>query len=750
MEPLLIALNLYRWGDLQIIAREYGLYQERKKVLKAWAVKRLSQKIPQRAASRKLIGSLTEAQQAILALLIQAGGNAQMFDLIKPLVLGSLVRLPTTEGEEQKPRLPLLTTEIKVLLAQGLVLNINSSGGSNLHTFSPLGKLVIPAEVLRVLPRELLSIPPPDLSKYSCRPPARIAVVDPEDFLRQIFFVWAELRRQPGTARKAGGLYKRDVSRIARSMGMELTAEKEAELREAASFLSWMRLVHDQGKAIVVPESAATGAFWQQKPTTQLRKVLDTIVGRGLSLELDLRAVNATQWGYYNTPEPYSPAYLFKRVVEFLEELAGVGWVLFATSLTLLNGGQSGHFAFSVEAVRRLFRNAAQYSWRGSGTERETELKQALVQLEQDLLHQLFGRLHEIGVVELGYSQQESARPSAWRLSPLAAALFAQRPYGGAEESGQIVLQPDFHLLALGPVPLKTLAEIEQLAEREKVQPAAVSYRVTKGSIYRALQRGQTVRGVISYLETATSQPISQNVRRSLQEWGAQHERIIIHQDVLVVQVDQAELLTTLLALPRLAKILHPVDNCTAWLYSRHAKQVKLALRSQKILPALSQGPEKDLPQSLHWQAEILHSRAPLPSLYVTGSICRVAERTESGWQLTPESVHAAIVAGQGVPEICGLLTCMTGTPLPPAWEQRLKAWGNHFGDAQTAQVRLLRLKNAATLAELRRADRGLSRWLRPLHKQKSDVAVIQEKNWEKVCERLTEWGVEITEGRWW
>jgi len=211
MEPLLIALNLYRWGDLQIIAREYGLYQERKKVLKAWAVKRLSQKIPQRAASRKLIGSLTEAQQAILALLIQAGGNAQMFDLIKPLVLGSLVRLPTTEGEEQKPRLPLLTTEIKVLLAQGLVLNINSSGGSNLHTFSPLGKLVIPAEVLRVLPRELLSIPPPDLSKYSCRPPARIAVVDPEDFLRQIFFVWAELRRQPGTARKAGGLYKRDV-----------------------------------------------------------------------------------------------------------------------------------------------------------------------------------------------------------------------------------------------------------------------------------------------------------------------------------------------------------------------------------------------------------------------------------------------------------------------------------------------------------------------------------------------------------
>ncbi|MCD4738280.1 MAG: helicase-associated domain-containing protein [Anaerolineae bacterium] len=750
MEPLPIALSLYRWDDLQIIAREYGLYQERKKVLKAWAAKRLGQKIPQRAASRKLIGSLSEAQRAILALLVQEGGSAQPFDLIKPLVLGNLVHLPTTGDEKKRTGLPLLATEIQALLVQGLVLNINNSYGSSLRTFSPLGKLVIPAEVLRVLPRDLLSIPTPDLSKYSCRPPARAVAADPEDFLRQIFFVWAELRREPGTARKTGGLYKRDVSRIARSMGVELTVEKEAEIREAVAFLSWMRLVHDQGKAIVVPESMATGTFWRQKPTAQLRKVLDTIAGHGLSLALDLRAVNATQWGYYNTPDPYSPAYLFKRVVEFLEELAGVGWVPFSTSLTLLNGGQSGHFVFSVEAVRRLFRNAAQYSWRGSGTERETELKQSLVQLEQELLRHLFDRLHEIGVVELGYSQQESALPSAWHLSPLAAALFAQRPYVGPEESGQIVLQPDFHLLAMGPVSLKTLAEIEQLAEREKIQPAAISYRVTKGSIYRALQGGQTVRGIISYLEAVTSQPMSQNVRRSLQEWGAQHERIVIHRDVLVVQVDRAELLTALLALPRLAKILHPVDDCTVWLYSRYAKRIKRALRDQEILPALSQGPEEDLPRSLHWQDETLHSRAPLPSLYVTGSICRVAERTESGWRLTPESVRAAVTAGQSVPEICELLTQMTGAQLSTAWEQRLKAWGNHFGGAQTAQVRLLHLQNAATLAELRRADHGLSRWLRPLHKQESDVAVVQEKNWEQVCERLAEWGVGIEEGRWW
>ncbi|MEA3309875.1 MAG: helicase-associated domain-containing protein [Chloroflexota bacterium] len=749
MESLPVALNLYNWNDLRLIAREYGLYQEREKVLKRWAAERLSQKIPRRAGSRKAIRSLTKSQRAILALLIQLGGSAQQFALLKPLVLSGLVRLPTAAGGAGD--LSLLNTEIRALLEQGLVFNINSRRDNSLRTFSPLGELAIPAEVMLVLPRDLLFVPSPKLNKYSSPPPTRVDAADPVVFLRRLFFVWAELRREPGTLRKAGGLYKRDVTRLATSMGAKLTGEKEAEIREDVIFLQWMNLLHPQGKTIVVPASKTDGAFWQQPLTAQFREVIAILSAHGQGLSLNLQAVNATQWGYYNTPDPYPPAYLFKRVIEFLEELPGVGWLSFSTTLTLLNGGQSGHFVFAVEAVKRLFQKATQYNWRDRGQKRKQQLVPALMELEKDLLRQVLASLHEFGLVELGYNNNRgNTLPVVWRLSPLATALFAQQPFAEPAEVGQIVLQPDFHLLALGPVPLKTLVELEQLAEREKIQPAAVSYRVTKASIYRALQDGQTVRGILSYLEAATLLPVSQNVRRTLQEWGAQHERIIIHQDVLVVQMDQAALLKALLALPYLARVLHPVDDCTAWLYSRHAKRVQRALREQKILPARSQGPAEDLPSSLQWQDETLCSRAPLPSLYVTGNICRVAEKAATGWQLTPESVRAATAAGQSAPEIGALLAQMTGEQLPDIWEQRLKAWGKHFGAAQTAQVRLLRFQDAATLAELRRSDRGLSRWLRPLHKHESDVAVIQEKHWEKVGERLAEWGVAIEEERWW
>jgi len=63
--------------------------------------------------------------------------------------------------------------------------------------------------------------------------------------------------------------------------------------------------------------------------------------------------------------------------------------------------------------------------------------------------------------------------------------------------------------------------------------------------------------------------------------------------------------------------------------------------------------------------------------------------------------------------------------------------------------VKLLHLKSAQALQELRRMDRRLSRWLRPLPKAEG-IAVVNEKNWEEVQALLAEWGVVVQEARWW
>jgi len=175
----------------------------------------------------------------------------------------------------------------------------------------------------------------------------------------------------------------------------------------------------------------------------------------------------------------------------------------------------------------------------------------------------------------------------------------------------------------------------------------------------------------------------------------------------------------------------------------------------QEMLPAYSQGPEADLPHSLRWDQDALRPRHPMPSLYVTGTLRRIAALPSSGtqnadhWQLTRQSVRAAVAAGMDVPAVIALIEQMTGTPMTPEWEKQLKAWGNHYGDAQIASVILLRLESDEALQELRRADRRLSRWIRPLPNA-AGLGVVDAKHYDEAQALLAEWGIVIEDKSWW
>jgi len=166
-------------------------------------------------------------------------------------------------------------------------------------------------------------------------------------------------------------------------------------------------------------------------------------------------------------------------------------------------------------------------------------------------------------------------------------------------------------------------------------------------------------------------------------------------------------------------------------------------------LPAVSKGPELDLPESLRWDEGRLLPRTLSPSLYVAGVAQRFAVPDKMGWLVTPASVQTAINMGLSAPEILAQIERLTGAQLSPEWQQRIKGWASHYGQAHLLQARLLRLESAAILDEVRRADRQLGRWLHPLGAEMG-VAVIDDKNWEAAVARLMELGVSIKEGRWW
>jgi len=177
-------------------------------------------------------------------------------------------------------------------------------------------------------------------------------------------------------------------------------------------------------------------------------------------------------------------------------------------------------------------------------------------------------------------------------------------------------------------------------------------------------------------------------------------------------------------------------------------------LRALEILPAHSQDSEVDLVNSLRWDGEVLVSRSPLPSLYVTGTMQLITEnvgksKSQFRWALTAESIRNAVASGFKLVDILKTIETMTGTSLSPQWDKKLKAWGKYYGDSHTAQVRLIRLESKQALHELRSADPKLKRWLQPLP-QSEALAVVKEVNWEETLALLVSYGIHVREEAWW
>ncbi len=745
MESLRLSLDIYHNNILREIAEQLGVLDKAHDKRKATLVALLTKEIPRRATYRREIAALSEAGRGTLALILRRGGSATVADLTMPLTLSGMVRL----GDEKQTgdtRLPTINEALLSLLRQGLLVNVTPlTGSSTRRTFSPLYNLEIPPEVIKKLPQDLLKAPQPDFKRHIMAPPPQVVSRSTEDAMRRLFFVWAELHRQPGKELQAGGLYKRDLRRLAQSMGLELAAEK-ATLYHLINLLFALRLLGRKNGTIIAVADETALHFWEQGSAVQLGALAKAYLHVG-GRPIIPPSLNV---GYsYSRATPHEFAWMHQQIWGLFQKITEPLWFPCTTFLQLLNHGRAGNFLFPENDVDNLIKGVSWYSWGAARGKKEAQLKQTLRETETTMLHQLLEQWQWAGMVDLGYDGQ-SATPVALRLSLRGHAAILEQPFEEPQGEGQIILQPDFQVLAMGPVSLATLATLERFTEREQMQPAAVSYRLNRESVYHALQTGMSVAEMLSFLTESTGQPVPQNVERTLQEWRAQHERIVIRRDVLILQVGYPERLVSLAADRQLARYLHPLDERTAWVRTQDMPKVKRRLWRLNLLPAFSRGPEADLPASMRWDEQgRLSPRHPVPSLYATGTARRIAEECEQGWQLTPQSVQLAVSTGFTAPEIIALVERLTGGPLDAAWRKQLQAWGHHYGSTQTAQVRLLRFENTEALTGLRKADKRISRWMRPLSK-KSNLAVVNEKQWEEVRILLAEWGVTIEESRWW
>jgi hypothetical protein len=357
--------------------------------------------------------------------------------------------------------------------------------------------------------------------------------------------------------------------------------------------------------------------------------------------------------------------------------------------------------------------------------------------------------LYWMGLVDLGLSGD---RVVAYRLTPAGEwALGLGRELIIPEGEGKVIVQPNFEIIALDPISDLRLAKLDEFAERVSSE-RAITYRLSRESVYRAQRNGWSARRIIDTLSQMSDTQLPQNVLRTLEEWQEIHERIKIHRRGHMLQAVNGELLDRLMQDPRIgSRFANRVDQTVAIIAPRRGETDELVRNLQAFgyPPARTTSADEKPPPSFTLDAEgQLRFSVALPSIYLYRQIAPLTTQDEKGrYFLTRTAVEEAIAGGMSVDEILERLRTYHLGPLPRWVTLKVRAWGKYYGDVSLQTITLIQVKDKETLRELMDEPEfdGLLCPFEPIDGKA--LAVIAEEDLEALYERLAERNIEVREG---
>lgn len=741
MVKLADVLTEYHASDLRGMA-EYIKLQTKQPIRKAALVRELTETIKANAGDAAYINALQSAERAALAQLLAWNRPVPRGELELHLAIIGVV---DTSMRLVRTDLPSAEKVILLLERKGLIADRTPLPPNIRRKLGQCSTIELTSDVRRRLKKQNLPV-------FTARKrtidqiaePSHIIAGDTSNYLRRLFLVWSDVRRSPAKRLKAGSMGKRDLKRIANQMGLN-TDEDLQRIVWLDAMLRAMHLLNIDDTQITAVDTKAAMHFWTQSTLRKMPDLIKAYVNH--EYDLPLLVDNIRMYSYYEI-ELRPSSEIRKDVLKILEQLAGGKWLPYHVLSKFALPADHGALTLE-EATYRSLSYRATYST----NQRQSRLSQLLQVLDETAFLLILYELAELGIVELGYDEQPKPGqpPIAIQLSAWMQAHYQKLPPPEKQQQGQIIIQPDFQVLCMGPVPLGELATVENCALREKLDESVISYRITKESVYTALQRGENATDIITGLEDISGQPVPQNIQRTLREWEGQHHRIVLHKSITILQVDNSDLLNTLREDAIAGPLITSIDEHTAWVQNQHLTKLEDRLMTLQHLASFSEDEQSDMNNSLLWDDGHLRTRHPLPSLFVTATLRRFAENSDHGivWDINQASVKKAANQGMDATDVLNQLQMMTGSPVPEAWVKRIKGWMGYFGVAQSAPVRLLRLKQREKLSELRQADARFAQWLQPLPGAEN-VAVVENRNWEDTCALLDEWGILVDNKHWW
>ncbi|MCW1967948.1 MAG: helicase-associated domain-containing protein [Anaerolineae bacterium] len=364
-----------------------------------------------------------------------------------------------------------------------------------------------------------------------------------------------------------------------------------------------------------------------------------------------------------------------------------------------------------------------------------------------------------LGLIDMGYTgdvNSKNTREIGCRLTETGAWLLGIGPQPQFVESGgRVVVQPNFTILAMEPIPDSVILALDTFAE-PKGGDRVLNYELNRASVYRAQTKGKSVAEIVQFLEQHQGGPLSNNVRRTLEEWDALHQRIVIYRDARLLQFANAKAKATTQPIieqanddgdTNIAKKAVFANLNENFMVSKHAepnKQLVDRLSSQGWIPINSPAGSVDVTNSVRLEdSGDFEFRQPTPSIYALSVTDQWSTRTANGGKITPNSVRAAMSKGVKLDDLLSQLKNLSGGTLAFELETNIRSWAGFYGKASLKTVCLLELSNREVLDNLLK-DRVLGKFLKPIEGSAKPMALVDEAHAEQVASVLRERGVVV------
>jgi hypothetical protein len=774
MTALKELLTQYDADVLKDLAREHGV--NAKNQSKSALANSLAQRFAQREHVERAFSSLNPVEREMVARIQRAGGEVAVGALGHILRKTGMIertkphKKQTPWGYQEEdwnpagdPRYsdkPTLEDAAARLLLLGLVCSREVAVPLKQVIGWELGRyLVIPHEIRTLLPAGGAEKMPPAAE------PSRVEHGSARNFQRDLSRYWSFVRRAEKLQLTAQGyVYKKSLQELAKALGWTEDKKREEKNDLYAFFLRRMLVALD----LLQPEKDAQGwshpdasvylandekNFWQRPPTERVKASFETFLGATTWNEL---RIPKASYGYdHRRAAPPELKQARRVVVEFVKQRGATGWVNLADLLDDIRLGRyeflfprparpQAYYGYGPNYSSPYYQSNNPFGISYADIKNETEgwghIEGAII------THIIAGPLHWLGLTDLGFDQNNDA-PRAYRLTAMGAWLLGVgSPVTIVEEGGRVVVQPNFQVVAMEPIAENVLTTLDEFSQFEGGDHA-LTYRLTRESVYRGQRAGWDAARIIAYLEDTTHAPLPQNVKRSLEEWQSLHERVTFWRGVSLVQAEDAATLDELLANGALASRLgrRAGDQVALPATRENAQNVGAALREAGWLPILTRRDQTDAPASVVADDEgnvtLVHRT---PSIYAYEGIEPFAERVDTRHaRITPASVAAATRQNISVPTMIARLRQVHRGEIPAKLIARLKAWGKYYGGAKLGTLTLIEFRDEQARGELL-ADPELKPYLTRFDAGARPLALVQSDALERVQALLEERGVEI------